>query len=50
MTPPPPAGALSQKEVVALIGRLRASELAKTACGQRLLALYDAQAAAFLKR
>ena len=50
MTPPPPAGALSQKQVAALIGRLRASEVAKTACGQRALALYDAQAAALLAR
>lgn len=41
---PAGAGAMSQREVVALIGQLRASELRLSACGRRLLALYDAQA------
>lgn len=45
MTPRPPDGALSQKQVAALIAKLRASEMAKTGCGRRALALYDAQAA-----
>lgn len=40
---PAGTGAMSQREVVALIARLRASELRLSACGHRLLALYDAQ-------
>ncbi len=40
-------GAMSQRQVVALIAELRASELRLSSCGKRLLALYDAQAAAF---
>ncbi|MFG1461706.1 hypothetical protein V5F77_02320 [Xanthobacter sp. DSM 24535] len=46
---PAGTGALSQKQVVALIGRLRDSELRLSACGKRLIALYDAQAAALAK-
>lgn len=37
---------MSSREVVSLIGRLRLSEEAKSDCGRRLLALYDAQAEA----
>lgn len=43
---PAGAGAMSQRDVVALVGKLRASELRLSGCGQRLVALYDAQAAA----
>ncbi|UJX46654.1 hypothetical protein [Xanthobacter sp. YC-JY1] len=43
---PPPAGdkPLTQREVVALIGRLKASEEAKSGCLARLIALYESQA------
>lgn len=37
-------GALSQREVVAIIGALRASEMRLSGCGRRLVAFYDAQA------
>lgn len=43
---PAGAGAMSQREVVALIAKLRGSELRLSGCGRRLIALYDAQAAA----
>jgi len=39
-------GALSAREIVAIIGRLRASEARLSGCGARLLAFYDAQAVA----
>ncbi len=43
---PAPAGdkPLTQREVVALIGRLKASEEAKSGCLARLIALYESQA------
>lgn len=43
---PSPAGdkPLTQREVVALIGRLKASEEAKSGCLARLIALYESQA------
>lgn len=43
---PAGSGAMSQREVVALITKLRASELRLSGCGRRLISLYDAQAAA----
>lgn len=43
LTGKPVPGAMSEKEAVALIGKLRASEVSKTYCGRRLLALYDGQ-------
>lgn len=46
---PPGKGAMSSREVVSLIGRLRLSEEAKSDCGKRLIALYDAQAEALAK-
>lgn len=39
-------GSMTTKQIVALIARLRASELRLSGCGKRLLALYDAQASA----
>lgn len=39
-------GAMSPKQVAAIIAELRASEVRLSGCGRRLLALYDAQAAA----
>lgn len=44
---PAPVGdkPLTQREVVALIGRLKASEEAKSGCLARLIALYESQAA-----
>ena len=34
---------MTEAQAVALIGRLRQSEVAKTKCGRRLLSLYDEQ-------
>lgn len=42
-------GALTDKEVVEIIGNLRRSELRLSGCGQRLIKLYDDQAEALLK-
>ena len=46
LVPAPEAGAMSSSDVVALVARLRQSEVSKTRCGKRLLALYDKQSAA----
>lgn len=40
-------GAMSQAQVAEVIAHLRQSELRLSACGKRLLAFYDAQAAAY---
>jgi hypothetical protein len=45
VTGKPQSGVMTQKEVVALVGNLRSSEVSKTNCGRRLLALYDKQSA-----
>ncbi|MFG1399812.1 hypothetical protein [Roseixanthobacter pseudopolyaromaticivorans] len=37
---------MSAKEIVTLVGKLRASEVRLSGCGKRLLALYDAEAEA----
>lgn len=44
LTGSPLPGEMSRAQVAELIGRLRASEYAKSSCGVRLLALYDKQA------
>lgn len=40
-TVPEPAAIKTKADVMRVIAELRASEVAKTKCGQRLLALYD---------
>lgn len=50
LTGKPAAGSMSEKEAVALIGKLRTSEVQKTYCGRRLLALYDGQSTIARKR
>ena len=45
LVPMPAAGVITRKDIVALVAALRASEAAKSACGKRLLAWYDAEAA-----
>lgn len=37
----PPGKTWTQAETVEVLAKVRASELAKTSCGRRLLALYD---------
>ena len=44
LTGKPEKGSMTEAQAVALIGRLRQSEVAKTKCGRRLLSLYDEQA------
>jgi hypothetical protein len=44
LVPPPPPGPLTKKQVIRLIGELKASELAKSRCGKRLIAWYETQA------
>jgi hypothetical protein len=43
LTGTPPPGTMTKAQIVALVGRLRQSEVRKTHCGRRLLALYDNQ-------
>jgi hypothetical protein len=38
----PPEGALSKGETIKLIATLRKSEVAKSQCGKRLIAFYEA--------
>ena len=47
LVPKPPAGALSKKQVVAVIADLKKSELRQSQCGKRLIAWYETQAAIF---
>jgi hypothetical protein len=42
LTPMPPEGALSKGETIKLIATLRKSEVAKSQCGKRLIAFYEA--------
>lgn len=43
LVPAPKKGEMTDKEVIALIGKLRTSEVAKSRCGKRLLRIYDTQ-------
>lgn len=43
LTGEPMPGAMDKEKVMELIAALRASEVRKSQCGKRLLALYDAQ-------
>lgn len=45
--PAPKPGALSKREVAALIAELKKSELTKSRCGKRLIAWYETQAGVF---
>jgi hypothetical protein len=42
--PMPAKGAMSRRQVAALIAALKESELAKSQCGQRLIGFYETQA------
>jgi hypothetical protein len=41
LTPMPKPGPMSRREAAALIADLRASEVRKTRCGQRMIQSYD---------
>lgn len=43
LTGKPQAGVMSEREAAALIAALRKSEVSKSNCGKRLLAIYDGQ-------
>lgn len=48
--PPGPRGAeLSREQMAALVARLKTSEARMSACGRRIVAWYDDQAAAFAR-
>lgn len=42
LTPMPPEGPMSKSQTIALIAALRKSEVAKSQCGKRLIAFYEA--------
>jgi hypothetical protein len=50
LVPRPPGGDLTRKQMFRIVADLRASEDAKSACGKRLLAWYDAQASVYAGR